>query len=859
MSRLHRVLFSGISAYPSGIFLLIFALSLSFFSVGAQVNIAINQGMPANSGGVYGIAYGNGVYIGIGVDQTMLRSTDGQHFKVIRSSQCRCGDELLQIVFANGLFLAIGKNGITLTSTDGFTWNGGDLPVTITDPNHPIFPQGLIYAGGQWMALVGNYILTSPDAITWTEQAFGYPGVGNFVDLVYKDGKYIIGASDGSHSYFIYSSTGIGNSWTKVDTLLNSGLSKFQLLNNTLYAFTSSGIIDTSADITHWAAITDTRLSRSPGAPYYNIPIEGGLYTNGIYYLYGFDVIDGSADNFQPNIYTSTDGITWTLKPQNGAKVDGPISYVNGYFYRFTKSYGTAYSTDAAGWTIIDGNYAAVATNGSLYVTVGGTAFNQDGIFTSPDWSDPWTSRTLYNVTPLNAVTYGNGKFVAVGNQDTANMIGNFATSADGINWTAGYAPISYDMRGIAYGNGKFVAVGAYGEIDYSSDGINWTKANTEMYNYYFAISYLNGFFVAVGGGPYYELNTPMVKYSADGVTWTDVSPNIRANSWGIAYGDGKYVLVGGANAGIGDIDTTTFWSMTTTDITNVNAWSAPSFSVTPFLPTLANLGSGPGSVDYPYRPPVYGGLAYGNGQFVAVSELAAPAFALSYALSYVLNSSDGLNWTATNVPVNTDLKGIIYTGSNTFKAVGSGATLLNITVGTPLPLTLLSFTGRQEGDKNILSWQTSDEVNTKEFVIEWSGDGHTYLPIGTVVAASHSTGTLSYSYTHDPAPAGNDFYRLRMVDLDGHFTYSNIVQLNVAGSMAPLNVWPNPVRGGTVTIGAPSAALPLTCTIYDADGKIIRQELLTQLPRTLDVSGLSRGTYTLAFSNGIVKKLVRL
>lgn len=854
MLRLRGVLFSGISAHPSGIFLLIFALLLSFFSVDAQVTVKISSGGPDDLGHIYTIAYGNGIYVAVRTANYPLTSTDGIHFEIPAPwvpndslPSPNDGFDIQQVVFANGIFVGVGSYGLIRTSTDGINWN--ELHPIPSFNGDVASAEGLTYGGGQWMAILGDYIVTSPDAITWTVQATGYPaGITNFVGLVYKDGKYIIGATDGQSAYLIYSGTGIGNSWTKVtivDTVSGSGLASLQLLNNTLYAFTSPGINYTSDDITHWAAITDSRLSGT------DQPIQSGVYANGTYYLYGY----------QNYVYTSQDEVTWTVKPQTRSYLTGPLIYANGFFY-LTAGYTTAYSTDAVNWALMAGDYAAICTNGSLYVMVGSEVHTEGGIYTSSDWSGPWANRILYNMSTLNAVTYGDGKFVAIGNQDTTNMSGNFATSPDGITWTAGYIPISYNLRAIAFGDGKFVAVGSGGGIYYSSDARNWTQANTEIYYDFFAISYLNGFFVAVGGGPYYELNKPLVKYSADGITWTDVSPNIRANSWGIAYGEGKYVLVGGANAGIGDIDTTTFWSMTTTDITNVNAWSAPSFSVTPFVPLLANLGWGPGSADYPYMPSVFGGLAYGNGQFVAVSELAPPDYG-----AYVLNSSDGINWTATKVRstddiITDDLKGIIYTGSNTFKAVGSNGLKLDITAGAPvtLPLTLLSFTGRQEGDKNILSWQTSDEVNTKEFVIEWSADGHTYLPIGTVPAASHSTGKLDYSYTHEPAPVGNDLYRLRMVDLDGNFTYSNIVLLKVSGNTAPLTVWPNPVRDGTVNIGAPSTtAFPLTCTVYDANGKMVQQVLLTQLPQTIDVSGLSRGTYTLRFSNGVVKKLIRL
>jgi hypothetical protein len=70
-----------------------------------------------------------------------------------------------------------------------------------------------------------------------------------------------------------------------------------------------------------------------------------------------------------------------------------------------------------------------------------------------------WTLRTSRTNIDLWAVTYGNGTFVAVGNN------GVILTSPDGVNWTRRTSPTSYWLNSVAYGNGMFVAVGNYGTI----------------------------------------------------------------------------------------------------------------------------------------------------------------------------------------------------------------------------------------------------------------------------------------------------------------------------------------------------------------------------------------------------------
>ncbi|HEY4148768.1 MAG TPA: LamG-like jellyroll fold domain-containing protein [Chitinophagaceae bacterium] len=89
------------------------------------------------------------------------------------------------------------------------------------------------------------------------------------------------------------------------------------------------------------------------------------------------------------------------------------------------------------------------------------------------------------------------------------------------------------------------------------------------------------------------------------------------------------------------------------------------------------------------------------------------------------------------------------------------------------LPVILNSFTASREGSQAILQWQTAQEENSRSFAIERSADGLTYISIGNVDAAGNSSSPRSYSFT-DAAPVnGKNYYRLKQVDLDGLFTYS--------------------------------------------------------------------------------------
>ena len=105
-------------------------------------------------------------------------------------------------------------------------------------------------------------------------------------------------------------------------------------------------------------------------------------------------------------------------------------------------------------------------------------------ISTSSDGAD-WTSRTSGTEAWLMAITYGNGKFVAVGTVNNHSEAINILTSPDGINWsvlTSANFPESggvFMLREVTYGDGLFVAVGNSGEILTSSDGTTWVSRSS--------------------------------------------------------------------------------------------------------------------------------------------------------------------------------------------------------------------------------------------------------------------------------------------------------------------------------------------------------------------------------------------
>jgi hypothetical protein len=170
-------------------------------------------------------------------------------------------------------------------------------------------------------------------------------------------------------------------------------------------------------------------------------------------------------------------------------------------------------------------------------------------------------------------------------------------------------------------------------------------------------------------------------------------------------------------------------------------------------------------------------------------------------------------------------------------------------TVQTALPLRLMGFSGTQETSANNLQWETADEVNTKSFELESSTDGRNFKKVATIDAVS--TGDNSYGYKDHTTYKGITYYRLKMVDLDGSFSYSRIVWLSRDGK-GSINIYPNPVNY-LVNLSLDSGLVNSQAKLYDASGTLIKTISITSNEQKINVRTLPSGLYILKFKDGSV------
>jgi triacylglycerol esterase/lipase EstA (alpha/beta hydrolase family) len=274
--------------------------------------------------------------------------------------------------------------------------------------------------------------------------------------------------------------------------------------------------------------------------------------------------------------------------------------------------------------TYAAGRFVAVGLrlDGSVgYGTHGAIVTSTDAV----NWTEIDFTGSIYS---LDAITYGNGRFVAVG--FAGGYAATILTSEDGLNWTQQIAGTTDDCQAVCYGNGQFVISGNPGLILTSPDGITWTNRGSITQGQLPGIAYGNGTYVSVGYAPgFYYVGAAFS--SADGITWNShlFGPQQFLNA--ITYAENKFVAV--ANGAL--------------------IFTSPDGS------TWSSAGTGASNTLFD--------ITYGNGLFVGVG-----------ANGEVDVSPDAEKWQTGNAGTANALFGVAYDGSK-FIAVGDAGTIVEV------------------------------------------------------------------------------------------------------------------------------------------------------------------------------------
>jgi hypothetical protein len=175
--------------------------------------------------------------------------------------------------------------------------------------------------------------------------------------------------------------------------------------------------------------------------------------------------------------------------------------------------------------------------------------------------------------------------------------------------------------------------------------------------------------------------------------------------------------------------------------------------------------------------------------------------------------------------------------------------------------INLLDFSAQILNDDVLLTWKTTREVNSKEFVIQYSFDAATFIDVDTVPAGGFSSNTTLYDFLHElNASSGVYYYRIKMVDNTNKFTYSLIDSVYFAPSVG---VKQNPfaatayISGNDIMVEFKNKVqTPSTILVYNTSGQLqFTKKLILQNGKNPlgipDFAAWSKGAYYLQIQSG--------
>ncbi len=182
------------------------------------------------------------------------------------------------------------------------------------------------------------------------------------------------------------------------------------------------------------------------------------------------------------------------------------------------------------------------------------------------------------------------------------------------------------------------------------------------------------------------------------------------------------------------------------------------------------------------------------------------------------------------------------------------GNGLFLIEFPTILPIDLSSFEGEATIKGNRLNWTTLSEVNNKGFEIQRSLNGNNFEEIGFLDGAGNTSGQQSYELLDTEIEEGIRYYRLKQIDLNGAFTYSEIIKIyRESQADIEFSIYPNPVVN-TLTIKNGMGI----ASIYAVSGQKMLTINLRNNNEEIDVTGLPKGMYVISLeteNTGVVTK----
>ena len=264
----------------------------------------------------------------------------------------------------------------------------------------------------------------------------------------------------------------------------------------------------------------------------------------------------------------------------------------------------------------------------------------------------------------------------------------------------------------------------------------------------------------------------------------------------------------------------------------------------------------------YPTQNPaasVIGGIVYRGSTYPILQGYNISADFFSGTLYKTVSDGSGGWITSTQMLSTTGIADFGETENGEAYAVSlTGNSVYRISASSPLPVTLITFNAKSNNSGVKLNWQTALEENIRQFEIEYSIDGISFIYLGNVPAKNAATGSV-YSFLHAIVYDGEILYRLKITDNDGSFKYSDIVRVVLNDNVKNM-ITPSVISNGVMNVNLNNRKYKSLQLISMNGTMVLKKDIAAQSGNIkVPVSNLAAGIYMLRLigsSTTIIQKI---
>jgi len=768
----------------------------------------------------------------------------------------------------SGAFDPTNANVIYISPANGGVWKSTDAGIT-------------------WMPLTDQQASLSMGAIEIdpTNTNIVYAGTG---EATYSGASY--------YGRGLLKSTDGGSSWTNITSGLPTSTYfsrlKIRPNNNTqlLAALGNSGLYRSTNSGTSWTLILSGRIDdvvfTPSGDTVFAVGGSSGLRRSidggAIFSTFGTGLATGTRTHFDlclsnpafmyaavysstVNLYKSTNnGANWTqLTTTSGFQSQGGQAWYDLYLRVNPKNPDKVYvgtidvyrTTDGTNFTNITNGYSG----GSVHVdqhflffhpTNENTFFvcNDGGIWKTTNNGDAFTNYnqnlTLTQFYRITASPFLPSRILG-GTQDNGTQ-----QTYSSLNWAAAFGGDGGEVCFNPFDSNFILGETQNGGLARTIDGgTNWldgTNGISESESVAWVAPIIAH---PTTSGTFYVARQKVYRSIDNGANWTAISANVNGTSpvreMAISKSNPSIMFATSSSLVFKSTDAGLTWTNVTSGLPSKTITSVSVYPTDANLVFLTFSGFGTNKV---YKSTnggttwisIHGNLPDSpvNDLFVYTGNLGFPnTFFVATDIGVFVTENDGTNWVeiSTDMP-NTVVMHLDYSPSNQMLRAGThGRGVYEAFVDFSIPVELVSFNANQTDKKVLLNWQTATETNNSHFEVERKFKNQEWVKLGVISGSGTITEYKDYFYEDDFSSLpynGVVLYRLKQVDFNGTFEYSNVIATDVQFIPTEISIsqnYPNPFNPTTTIKYWLNVEANARIKIYNSLGQEI-EELLNSI-----------------------------